>query len=424
MRSTFRGGPRQHETPVTTRLPLPFRTINAAGAALNALGLGRVRLEEGPLLRAATRRTGLADFGDPGFLEGLRALLASAERDADLHLIGRLSLRQIVLDSLVNRLLLAEARERTPGLFARPLVPPIIVTGLPRSGTTFLHRLLAEDPDHHAPRHWELSSPLPPPGRRDARRQKAERFLKARDFLTDDLDNKHFITADTPEEDSFTLGATFEGMYFWMATPVYGYLEWYLAQDHERKYREYRAWLQVLQAAHPGRRLVLKSPEHTGALSTLLRAVPEARLVQTHRDPVAVLASWTSLSRTAQGMTTDALDGERNAAASLHYLAESARRNLAEHDANPGAVFDVRYDDLVADPGGTVRRIYGHYGLAFTEVFQRNLERYVEENPQGKHGAHRYAPGDFGPGEEEVRSRFAAYDERFGFPAGRGASGR
>lgn len=247
---------------ITTKLPLPFRIVNAAGAVLNTLGLTRVRLEVGPLLRAATRQTGLTDFGDPVFLDGLRVLLDSVERDANLHFLGQLSVQQIVVDSLVNRLLLTEAQRRTPELFARPLIPPLIVLGLPHSGTTFLHRLLAEDPAHHAPRHWELSSPLPLPGKRDNRRRKAERFLRVRQFLTNDLDDKHFIAADAPEEDLFTLGATFEAWYFWMVAPVYGYLEWYLTQDHERKYREYRAWLQVLQAEHPGRRLVLKSPPH------------------------------------------------------------------------------------------------------------------------------------------------------------------
>lgn len=409
---------------IDTKLPLPFRTINAAGAALNARGLARVRLREEPLLGAAMRQTGLSDFGDPGFLDGLRALLTSAERDANLHFVGRLSLRQFVVDHLVNRLLLAEARKRSPEVFARPLIPPLVVLGLPRSGTTFLHRLLAEDPAHYAPRYWELVYPLPLPGRREARRQKAERTLRIYKLMADDLDRKHFVAVDEPEEDFFVLAATFEALYFWMAAPVYGYLDWYLAQDHERKYREYRAWLHVLQAAHPGRRLVLKAPEHTGALSALLHAVPEARLVQTHRDPATVFASFTSNTRTTQGVSTDALDGGRNAAANLRYLGEEAERNLRAREANPGAILDVRYDELVADPEGTVRRVYGHHGLDFTDVHRGRLKGYVAENPKNKHGENRYSAADTGMGEGEVRARFAAYNERFGFPIGRGAPGR
>ena len=408
----------------TTKLPLPFRLLNTAGAALGALGLSAVHLEEDALLRDARRKTGLTDFGDPGFLDGLRTLLASIEQDARLHFFGQLSAQQIIVDSLVNRLLLTEAQKRTPQVFAQPLIPPLIVVGLPRTGTTFLHRLLAEDPAHHAPPYWELNRPLPLPGRPDTRRRTTERGLRVRGLLTSDLDQKHFITADTPEEDLFTLGATFESWYFWMIAPVYGYLEWYMAQDHARKYREYRAWLQVLQAAHPGRRLVLKSPEHTGGLSALLHAVPEARPIQLHRDPVTVFASYVSLNRTAQGMFADAIDPTRNAATNLRLLAEEASRNLTAHDANPGAVLDVYYDDLVTDPEGAVGRIYGHYDLTLTDAGRGAMHRYAGENRQGRHGVHRYAVADFGLGDEEVRTRFAAYNERFGFATGRGAAGR
>lgn len=408
----------------TTNPPLPFRMANAAGAALGTLGISGVHLEEDALLQDARRKTGLADFGDPGFLDGLRALLGSIEHDANLHFVGRLGLRRVILDGLVNRLLLTEEQKRAPERFAGPLIPPLVVLGLPRSGTTFLHRLLAEDPANYASPYWELTRPLPLPGRPDTRRRDGARVLRAGKYLIGDLDRKHFTAADAAEEDVIMLGATFESWYFWSNASVYGYLEWYLSQDHARKYREYRAWLQVLQAAHPGRRLVLKSPEHTGGLSALLRAVPEALPVQLHRDPVTAFASYVSLTRTGQVALADAVDPARNAAANLRLLAEEADRNLAARDANPGAVLDVYYDDLTADPVGVVDRVYGHHGLTPTDAGRGAMDRYAKENPRGKHGAHRYAVGDTGLGEDAVRARFAAYNERFGFATGRGASGR
>lgn len=156
---------------VTTKPPLPVRVVNAAGIPPGTFGLARARLKVDPLLRAATLQTGLTDFRDPGFPEGLRVLPDSVERDANLHPNGRLGVRQVVVDGLVNRLLLTEAQRHTPEIIARPLTTPLIVMGPPRSGTTFLHHLVAEDPAHHAPRQWELSSPLP--GRNDTRRRKA-----------------------------------------------------------------------------------------------------------------------------------------------------------------------------------------------------------------------------------------------------------
>lgn len=402
---------------VSTQLPLLFRMLNALGAVPGVSRLAGVRLEVDALLHAATRQTGLTDFGDPGFLDGLRVLLASAEQDAGLHFMGRLTICQVVVDDLVNRLLLAEAKERTPDLFARPLVPPLIIVGLPRSGTTFLHRLLAEDPAHHAPRYWQLARPLPPPGKRDDRYRKATQELGLRKRMTKELDSKHYITADTPEECLLILSSTFEGLLYWVLAPVYSYLEWYLRQNHERKYREYRSWLQVLQAFVPDRRLVLKAPEHTGALAALLRVVPEAHVIQTHRNPAVAFTSFASLNLTTQRLVAKTVDVQRSTLASLGLLEGEINRNLRDRDAHAGAVYDVFYDDLVADPAGTVRAIYEHHELNITDAYQKNLERYIRENPQGKHGTHHYAANDFGLTDDVVRRRFTSYNERFGFTA-------
>lgn len=399
----------------SAKLPLPFRLLNVAGTVPGMARLSGLRLEPDALLRSAMRQTGLNDFGDPGFMEGLKVLLTSAEREAKLHVVGRLALQQVVVDDLSNRLLLEAAKRHTPDLFARPFLSPLIIMGLPRSGTTLLHRLLAEDPAHYAPRFWELARPLPQPGKPDDRRRKAERELALRKRMTRDLDAKHFVTADTPEEDLFMLASSFETLLYWVLAPVYSYLDWYLKGDRVRKYQEYRAWLHVLQALVPGRRLVLKAPEHTGALAALLQAVPEARLVQTHRDSVTVFGSFVSLNLTTQGLATDTLDVRRNAEANLTLLERELARNLHDREAHPEAVYDVRYDDLVGDPAGTVQAIYQHYGLALSGAYRGRLGQYIRENPQGKHGVHRYAASDVGFTDEAVRGRFAAYNERFGF---------
>ena len=398
-----------------TELPFPFRLLNTLGAVPGVTKLVSARLEADALLYAATKQTGLTDFGEPGFLDGLRVLLESAERDARLHFMGRLTICQVVVDDLVNRLLLTEAKKCAPELFARPLRPPLIILGLPRSGTTFLHRLLAENPAHYAPRYWQLARPLPQPGKRDDRYRKATQELGLRKRMTKELDSKHFITADTPEECLLFLSSTFEGLLYWVLAPVYGYLEWYLGQNHERKYREYRAWLQVLQAFAPGRRLVLKAPEHAGALAALLHVVPEAHVIQTHRDPTVAFTSFASLNLTTQRLVTRTIDVQRSALASLKLLEEELKRNLRDREARAGAVYDVLYDDLIVDPKGTVRAIYDHYGLTVTDAYRTNLERYIRENPQGKHGTHRYAASDFGLTDDVVRQRFTSYNERFGF---------
>jgi Sulfotransferase family len=207
-------------------LPRRFRLLNMVGKSLRGMSLPVARFDEGTVHEAAMKESGLTDFGDPHYREGLLRLLESAETDADLHFIGRLAIREVITNALVSRLLLMDARIRTPEVFERPLRPPIIVLGLPRSGTTFLHRMLAADPAHRAIPLWELLRPLPNADSSvsatpDRRRQIAEQRLALRLKLAPDLDSKHYVRANTPEECMWLLAATFVSPVFWVVAPVF-----------------------------------------------------------------------------------------------------------------------------------------------------------------------------------------------------------
>ena len=400
-------------------LPLRFRLLNMVGKSLRAMSVPVAQFDEETVRTVAVKETGLTDFGDPHFREGLLRLLESAETDADLHFIGRLTVREVIANALASRLLLMEARKRTPEIFERPLIPPIIVLGLPRSGTTFLHRMLAADPAHRAIPLWELLRPLPNGGSSvgatpDRRHQIAEQRLGLRLRLAPDLDRKHYVRAHTPEECMWLLATTFVSPVFWAVAPVYGYLDWYKGQDRLKAYKEYRWLLQVLQAIHPRCRLALKAPAHTGALSALLKTIPDALLVQTHRHPVEACNSLNSLFYSVHAMVTKRVDAHRMAEANVSLQEHEIALNLAARDAHPGAVLDVHYDRLIADPVGTVRSIYDHFGLVWSDTFEERLGSYVRQNPKGRHGPHRYASGDFGLTDGAIAERFAAYSERFG----------
>jgi hypothetical protein len=386
------------------------------GKQLGAARLPVVSLREEALVQAAVKETGLTDFGDTYYRESLLRLLESAENDAALHLSGQVALREVIVGSLINRLLLTEAFKQTPETFRKPLKSPIIVLGLPRSGTTFLHRLLAMDPAHRAVPWWELARPLPDADsdkQTDRRRQIFQKKLHRRQKLAPDFDRKHYTRVDTPEECIWLLTNTFLSPLFWAFAPVYGYLEWYKTQDRLQAYHEYRLLLQVLQAADPTRRLALKSSTHTGAVEALLQTVPGSLLIQTHRNPVETSASLVSLFYSVHSRMTERLDVRRMTEAILSFHEHQITRNLAARDAHPDAIFDVYYDRLVADPIGTVRDIYDHYDLAWSEEFAERLNYYLQLNPNGKHGAHRYAPETFGQTGEAISERFAAYIERF-----------
>ena len=397
-------------------LPLRLRVLNTVGKHLGAARLSFVALDEEALVETAVKATGLTEFGNGYHREGLLRLLESIENDAALHLSGQLAYREAIVGSLINRLLLTEAGKQRPEIFRKPLKSPIIVLGLPRSGTTFLHRLLALDPAHRAVPWWELARPLPDHDsdeQSDRRRQVFQKKLHRRQKIVPDFDRKHYTRVDTPEECIWLLANTFLSPLFWALAPVYGYLDWYKHQDRLQAYYEYRLLLQVLQAADPTRRLALKSSTHTGAVETLLQTVPGSLLIQTHRNPVETSASLASLFYSLHSRTTERLDVRRMTEAILSFHEHQIARNMAARDAHPGAVFDVYYDRLVADPIGTVRDIYDHYDLAWSEEFAECLNYYLQQNPNGKHGAHRYAPENFGQTEEAISERFAAYIERF-----------
>jgi hypothetical protein len=397
-------------------LPLRLRILNTVGRHLGAARLPVAALNEEALVGAAVKATGLSEFGDGYHREGLLRLLESVEKDAALHLSGQLTFRETIVGSLINRLLLTEACKRSPEIFRKPLKPPIIVLGLPRSGTTFLHRLLAMDPAHRAVPWWELARPLPGPGsngKSDRRRQIFQKKLHRLQKITPDLDRIHYTRVDTPEECIWLLASTFLSPLFWALAPVYGYLDWYMNQDRLQAYYEYRLLLQVLQEADPTRRLVLKSSTHTGAVETLLQTIPGSLLIQTHRNPVETSASLASYFYSLHSRTTERLDVRRMTEAILSFHEHQIARNMRARDAHPGALFDVYYDRLVADPIGTVRDIYNHYGLAWSEEFEERLNHYLRQNPRGKHGAHLYAPENFGQTKDTISRRFAAYIERF-----------
>ena len=181
------------------------------------------------------------------------------------------------------------------------------------------------------------------------------------------------------------------------------------------KYRNFRAWLSVLQAAHPGKRLILKAPEHIGGVAELLSAVPEARLIQTHRDPETAFASFVSLISLTQGKVAGGVNAAHRDRTSLRLLAHETHRNLQAREHYSDAIVDVRYDDLVADPLAVVKRIYDHHDVTYSNIARASIERFITENPQNTHGVHRYDTAGLAVGIDEVRSAFAPYSGIFGF---------
>ena len=246
----------------------------------------------------------------------------------------------------------------------------------------------------------------------DPRILKLEQAMRLRQPLLPGLDAIHYTRADSAEECILALGLTFNSLIFPTLLPVYGYMEWYLQQeDTSQKYREYHWLLQVFQSHEPEQRLTLKAPAHTGNLDPLLHAVPQAMVIQTHRDPVVCISSACSLIYTFHLAVAKEIDLRRMADLTLQQYEVWFRRNLAFRQAHPEVVYDVSYDSLVADPIGTVRGIYAHFGLPWTDAYASKLREFVQKNPKDKRGKHRYAASDYGLIEGEISERLGFYSE-------------
>jgi hypothetical protein len=359
---------------------------------------------------AAIAATGLRDFGNPYYGSGLDRLLESL-REANLTFLGRMMTQRAIILALKQRLLIEGLRQRNPQFFKAKLIPPIIVTGLPRTGTTLLHRLLAQDPSSRAPPLEELIAPVRSPSRfaaAFAHLRLAVELLTLR-TLTSNLDAMHVSRAGTPEECMFAMSLSFRSSLFWTLSPCYSYLEWYSRSSREKKYRDYRDILMLLQSRSASRRLVLKAPEHLGSVGELLRVIPEALVVVCHRRPAEAVTSFNSLIYALHQGVSSTPDPLKIGAANLRHFESETRRYVEARDIWVDRILEIDYDELAADPMLTLARIYERAGLGLPLDLEGKFRAFIAANPKDRLGGHRYSASDYGQSGEMIDERLAHY---------------
>lgn len=405
---------------VPPRLPVALRALNAAGGALRGAGLPLARLDEASLLAAARRRTGLDDFGDERFRDPLRRLRASFEEEARLTLFGRIVARRDLVRTLENRLRTTAVHRRHPEIADGAVRAPLFIIGLPRTGTSILHELLAQDPGVRVPMSWEVMHPWPPPEaatfESDPRIAMVDAHLAGIDRILPDFKRIHPMGARLPQECVAITAHDFATMIHHTTHRVPGYQAWLEAEDLRWVYASHRRQLQYLQWKAPARQWVLKSPGHLWALDALLAVYPDARIVQTHRDPLQVVASLTSLVTVLRSLASDAVDPREIGHDWTVRLADGLTRAMrvrAERPLPAAQVFDVHFPALMADPIAMVRRIYAHFDMPLSPEAEARMQRFLAANPADKHGAHRYTLEAAGLDPATEQQRFAAYRHRF-----------
>jgi hypothetical protein len=386
---------------------------------------GWIRLDADEMLEEAQRRTGLSDFGGTSFLEPYRVLVRSIDLEAKLHPLGRVISRSDCMNWLENRLQLADARKRHPEIARENVDRPLFITGLPRTGTSILHELLAQDPAHRAPLHWEVRFPCPAPEaatyESDPRIARAERQIQLWNEIVPEYTAMHELGARIPVECVQLMTHEFVSEEFLGRYQAPSYAAWYAKADLVPAYRFHRAMLQHLQWRCRRERWALKAPSHFPVLGSLLDVYPDARVVITHRDPLKILPSVASILFSTMWVRTDAVDVDAllgwftgETCAGLLERAEAVR---ASGKVAAGQFFDVRYADLTRDPIRTIAGIYDHYGIEFSAEAERRMRDYIAHKPKGKHGAHRYEFEHTGLDLAAERERFRDYRERYGVPA-------
>ncbi len=403
--------------PERQKMPGFARLINKIGEQFNERLQSFVRLDKDELMETAANRLSLSDFGDPYFKEGLACLIDSLNHDADLTYLGRILQRTVINRSLENRLEFIDFKKRNPEIFTKKINPPIIIVGLPRTGTTFLHRLLAQDPENRGLYFWELIRPIPSKAGTDFRKIRAKIEYLTYRYLSKQFDHIHVVRDDEYEECILLMTLTFQSIAFYMMAPVYSYVKWCLRAERTKRYDEYFQLLKIYQSATPDKRLTLKAPAHAGSINEIKNQCPEAMLIQTHRHPVDICSSSYSLVYSAHCNVVKRLDVRKMAECTSDFLEYETNINMAVRKNRDIDVYDVLFEELCDDPFAVVKRFYNRQGMTMNDHVEAAMKAFINRNPRHKHGKHKYSADDFGIKDEQIIERFASYMTEFGYKA-------
>jgi hypothetical protein len=379
-----------------------------------------VDLTPAALMDRARAETGLSDFGPDDFVERLDVYCTSLREEAGLSAVGRYNNAQQIVKSLRNRLLVEDLVARHPQVLDVEIRAPIIICGLPRTGTTHLHNLISSDPALRSLVYWESLEPVlapseePAPGEPDPRRVRTQMGLDFMHAAMPYFNRMHEMTVDHVHEEIQLLMIDFSTML--METSVYApsWAAYYKAHDQTSSYQYMKKVLQCCQFQRGGERWVLKSPQHLEQFPVLVDVFPDATFVVTHRDPVSVTASLATMVAYGMRLGTTHPDPKKVGAYWATRIEEMLWACVRDRDVLPvDRSLDVRFHEFMADDMATVERIYELAGQPMTDAARVAMAQFMIDHPRGRHGAVEYDLTQFGldPGERRAALRF--YSDRF-----------
>ena len=389
-----------------------LRAINAAGRLVP----GMARPDADAWWEAARQRVPGAPDPAPEAREALAALVASLNDDTRLNLVGRFSAQGDTVRMAANHLRIAKLLREKPEILETELPPPVFIIGLPRTGTTFLHLLMAADPRSRTIPYWESFDPIPPESGEDLRAQKVDRMLAGLARVAPDYQAIHPMTAEMTEECVALFMNELRTLQYDIQYRAPGYVRWLLEQDARIAYRAYERQLRIVQHFRPtGERQVLKDPTHIVHLEAVLELFPDAKLVFTHRDPAFSFSSIFSLYAYTRAIFSDDVDPRALGREVMDgYFPRALDRAQEIRASLPKERYaDVRQADLARDPIGCARRLYADLGLEFDDAVERAMRAFLDEEARGPKSVHEHSPEGFGTTGAAIRERFAGYVEAF-----------
>lgn len=388
---------------------------------LNHLDSVSVSLDPDTLIEEAVAKTGLDDFGPSDFRTRLDAYAGAADSDSASTNLNRLILHNRIVRLLSQRLLLTDLLRRYPEIHEVHVERPIIVVGLPRSGTTHLVNLIAADTHRRALPYWESQEPFPLRGDGPAHNGIDPRFARsvaeheAANMVTPLVQAMHDRFPEAIEEEVELLDLDFASYVLEWHARVPGWRDFYLALDQDTHYAYLRTTLKALTFLRGPRQWVLKSPQHCEQLGPLMRTFPDATVAFTHRDPVAVIQSAITMLAYGDRVRRTEIDPEGLLSYWIDRIERLLRACVRDRDLVPASQsLDISFHQLNGNELDILERLYALNGAAFTADTQAAFRRYLDDNPRGKHGSLRYnLQGHFGRTPAEVRERFGFYFDRF-----------
>ena len=380
-------------------------------------------LSPAAIIATAEETTGLSDFGGDDWREALEVLTEALVAEAALTEFGEVVAQADLVGSLTRRLQIVEHRRTHPELADAPIERPIFIVGQVRTGTTILFELLAQDPDARAPLTWEVDAPCPPPEAAtcdtDPRIEDSRQIQEMMTSIIPDLKSMHPIGPLLAQECVRITAMDLRSFIFPTIYHVPTYARWLLGTDMTSAYAWHRGFLQHLQSRIPVNRWVLKSPGHIWALDAMMAQYPDALVIQTHRDPLRIIASVSSLACTLRTFASEGTPLAPVAAEWAEYVIDGIDRSVDARESGivPAAqVVDVQYRSFATDPITTIAAAYDQLGLAFTAEAESNMRSFLAAQPAREHGGHHYTFAQTGLDEKALRERTARYQDYFEVP--------